>query len=256
MRTLILPGDRRPHLASKVLALCLHRLSSDWEIRYGHPILFVETFIDPSRFSGTCYKAAGFQDLGETKGYRRNAGRYDYHGESKRIFVRPLRRNALRLLSSSDHLPIFQTKEARVPVKALSKKDIQSLMDALARMTDPRKRRGIRHSQVSLIATLACALLSGACHTLAMAEWAANLSNALKKRLGFRRHPETKVWVAPSEPTLRRTLQSIDVLKVEQAISGWLARILSKSGLTDEVQALSVDGKTVRGASKAEGGQK
>jgi len=256
LRYLILPGVRRPHLASKVLALCMRRLSSDWEERYGHPILFVETFVDPARFSGTCYLAAGFCDLGETKGYRRNAGRYDYHGEVKRIFVRPLRKDALRLLSSPDHLPIFQTKEARVPVKALSKKDIQSLMDDLSQVTDPRKRRGIRHSQTSLIATLVCAILSGAYHTLAMAEWADNLSNSLKKRLGYRRHPETNLLIAPSEPTLRRALQSIDVLKVEQAISGWLERILSKSGLTGEVKVLSVDGKTVRGASKAEGGQK
>ncbi|MHB1764587.1 MAG: ISAs1 family transposase [Gammaproteobacteria bacterium] len=256
MRYLILPGVRRPHLASKVLALCLRRLSSDWEERYGHPILLVETFIDPARFSGTCYRAAGFRDLGETKGYRRNAGRYDYHGEVKRIFVRPLRKEALRLLSSPDHLPIFHTQEARVPIQALSKKDIQSLMDDLARMTDPRKRRGIRHSQISLIATLVCALLSGACHTRAMAEWAAHLSDALKKRLGFRKHPKTQVWVAPSEPTLRRALQSIDAREVEQAISGWLQRILSQSGLTDAVPVLSVDGKTVRGASKAEGGQK
>jgi len=256
LRYLILPGVRLPHLASKVLALCMRRLSCDWEERYGHPILFVETFVDPARFLGTCYRAAGFRDLGETKGYRRNAGRYDYHGEVKRIFVRPLRKDALPLLSSPDHLPIFQTKEARVPVKALSQKDIQSLMDDLSRVTDPRKRRGIRHSQTSLVATLVCAILSGACHTLAMAEWAKNLSNALKKRLGYRRHPETKVWIAPSEPTLRRALQSLDVLKVEQAISGWLTRILAKSGLAEDGKVLSVDGKTVRGASKAEGGQK
>jgi hypothetical protein len=256
LRFLILPGIGLPHLASKVLALCLHRLSSDWENRYGHPVVFVETFVDPARFAGTCYKAAGFVDLGETRGYRRNAGRYHYHGEVKRIFVRPLRKNAIRLLSSPDNLPLFQAKEARVPVKALGTRDIQDLMDDLSRTSDTRKRRGIRHSQTSLVATLVCAILSGAYHTRAMAEWAASLSNPLKKRLGFRSHPETKILIAPSEPTLRRTLQSIDIFEVDRVLSGWLNRILSKSGLGGEVSALAIDGKTVRGASKAEGGQK
>ena len=162
LRYLILPEVSLPHLASKVLALCLHRLSSDWEDRYGHPVVFVETFVDPSRFAGTCYKAAGFQDLGETRGYRRNAGRYHYHGEVKRIFVRPLRKDALRLLSSPDNLPLFHAKEALVPVKALTHQDIQCLMDDLSRTSDTRKRRGIRHSRISLVATLVCAILSGA----------------------------------------------------------------------------------------------
>ena len=256
LRYLILPEVSLPHLASKVLALCLHRLSSDWENRYGHPVVFVETFVDPSRFAGTCYKAAGFQNLGETQGYRRNAGRYYYHGAVKRIFVRSLRKDALRLLSSPDNLPLFQAKEARVPVKALGKRDIQHLMDDLSRTSDTRKRRGIRHSQISLVATLVCAILSGVCHTRAMAEWAANLSNSLKKRLGFRRHPETKILIAPSEPTLRRTLQSIDIEEVDRVLSGWLKQVLSKCGLGGEVSVLTIDGKAVRGASKAKGGQK
>jgi len=116
-------GGPSSPLASKVLALCMCRLFSDWEDRYGPPILFVETFVDPSRFSGTSYKAAGFQDLGGTRGYRKNAGRYNYQGEVKRFFVRFLRKDAFRLLSFPDNLPIFQSMEARVPVKALDNGD-------------------------------------------------------------------------------------------------------------------------------------
>ena len=58
-RFLILPSTRAPHLASRVQGLCLRRLSSDWITIYNHPILLAETFVDPSRFAGTCYKAAG-----------------------------------------------------------------------------------------------------------------------------------------------------------------------------------------------------
>ncbi len=103
------------HLASKVLALCLHRLSSDWEERYGRPVVFVDTIVNPSRFAGTCDKAAGFQDLGETRGCRRDAGRYHDHGEVKRIFVRPLRKDALPLLSSPDNLPLFTPRRPACP---------------------------------------------------------------------------------------------------------------------------------------------
>ena len=63
-RFLILPQWHLPNLASRVLALNLQRLSQDWERYYGHPILLVETFVDASRFRGTCYRAAGWQMLG------------------------------------------------------------------------------------------------------------------------------------------------------------------------------------------------
>ena len=105
-----------------------------------------------------------------------------------------------------------------MPVKALTHQDIQCLMDDLSRTSDTRKRRGIRHSRIFLVATLVCGILSGACHTRAMAEWAANLSNSLKRRLGFRRPPKTRILIAPSEPTLRRPLQSIDVFEVDRVL--------------------------------------
>ena len=60
VRFLILPAWHRPNLASQVLALNLRRLSEDWERCHGHPIRLAETFVDPARFRGTCYRAAGF----------------------------------------------------------------------------------------------------------------------------------------------------------------------------------------------------
>ena len=59
-RFLILPGVSIKNLASRALALNIKRLSADWETVYGHPILMVETFVDHSRFKGTCYRAAGW----------------------------------------------------------------------------------------------------------------------------------------------------------------------------------------------------
>lgn len=67
-RFLILPWARIPHLASHILGLIVRRVSSDWEQFYGHPIWFLETFVDPERFRGTCYRAANWICLGITTG--------------------------------------------------------------------------------------------------------------------------------------------------------------------------------------------
>ncbi|MCP5017234.1 MAG: DUF4338 domain-containing protein, partial [Ketobacter sp.] len=60
MRFLILPGIRVPHLASHLLAIISRRISNDWQEKYGHPILLLETFVEQPRFAGTCYKAANW----------------------------------------------------------------------------------------------------------------------------------------------------------------------------------------------------
>ena len=67
-RFLILPWVRVPHLASHVLGRMAARLSRDWQQIYAHPIYWLETFIDPLRFRGTCYRAANWITLGRTTG--------------------------------------------------------------------------------------------------------------------------------------------------------------------------------------------
>jgi hypothetical protein len=72
-RFLILPWVAVPHLASHVLGLMAARVPADWQRLYGHPIYFLETFIDPARFRGTCYRAANWRVLGRTTGRGHNA---------------------------------------------------------------------------------------------------------------------------------------------------------------------------------------
>jgi hypothetical protein len=67
-RFLILPWVAVPHLASRILGRMARQLSPDWERAYGHPIYFLETFVDPERFRGTCYRAANWVLLGRTTG--------------------------------------------------------------------------------------------------------------------------------------------------------------------------------------------
>jgi hypothetical protein len=71
-RFLILPWARIPHLASHILGLVARRISADWAQLYQHPIWFLETFIDPERFRGTCYRAANWVLLGMTTGRGKN----------------------------------------------------------------------------------------------------------------------------------------------------------------------------------------
>ena len=67
-RYLILPWVEVPHLASHLLGQMVRRLSAEWERVYGHPVYFAETFVDPHRFRGTCYRAANWIVLGRTTG--------------------------------------------------------------------------------------------------------------------------------------------------------------------------------------------
>jgi len=67
-RFLILPWIQVKFLASHLLSRCARQISSDWQTLYNHPIYWLETFVDTERFAGTCYKAANWHYLGQTKG--------------------------------------------------------------------------------------------------------------------------------------------------------------------------------------------
>lgn len=67
-RFLILPWVEIPHLASHILGAAARALSADWERVYGHPVYLLETYVDPTRFRGTCYRAANWHVLGQTTG--------------------------------------------------------------------------------------------------------------------------------------------------------------------------------------------
>ena len=97
-RFLILPGVQCPNLASWILSKCTRRLPGDFEGRYGYRPALLETFVDRERFTGTCYRAAGWKYVGDTKG-RGKLDREHLHAlPVKRIFVRPLVRGFRREL--------------------------------------------------------------------------------------------------------------------------------------------------------------
>jgi hypothetical protein len=97
-RFLILPWIRVQHLASKVLAISIRLLAKDWKEHFQEELLLLETFVDRSRFHGTCYKAANWLYLGDTKGSGKSGARYHHHGIIKSVFVYPLRHDFRRKL--------------------------------------------------------------------------------------------------------------------------------------------------------------
>jgi len=89
-RFLILPWVKVKNLASYALGACMRRLRYDWHERYGHDLLLVETFVDRSRFTGACYRAANWMRIGKTKGRSRQDRYMKIKVPVKDLYVYPL----------------------------------------------------------------------------------------------------------------------------------------------------------------------
>lgn len=99
-RFLIMPWVRVRHLGSHVLGQMARRVPDDWQQVYGHSIYLAETFIDPSRFRGTCYRAANWIVVGETTGRGKNDHTNRPNRPVKQVLVLPLAADFRRLLSA------------------------------------------------------------------------------------------------------------------------------------------------------------
>ncbi len=97
-RFLILPWVQVAHLASHILGRMAARISADWEARYAHPIYMLETFVDPARFRGTCYRAANWRVLGETTGRGKDDPTHKPNRSIKQVLALPLDRRFRELL--------------------------------------------------------------------------------------------------------------------------------------------------------------
>jgi len=98
MRFLLL--SRVPHLASHLLGIIARRVSRDWQEKYGHPIVLLETFVEKQRFTGTCYRAANWVCVGQTRGRSRNDRYNCICVPIKDIYCYPLTRNFKELLTT------------------------------------------------------------------------------------------------------------------------------------------------------------
>lgn len=101
-RFLILPQIRVPHLASHILGRIMRRIQKDWRDKYNHPIHMVETFVERDLFKGTCYKAANWLCVGQTKGRSRQDRYSKLSVPVKDILLYPLTKNFKQALCRSD----------------------------------------------------------------------------------------------------------------------------------------------------------
>lgn len=239
VRFLILPAIRVQNLASKILSLNLKRLSHDWERYHGHPILLVETFVDPSRFLGTIYMASNWDAIGKTKGFRKSARRYIHHDNPKVIWCKTLHHKAIELLTKI-YLPnkwgVVMTK---IP---FTNEQFDMLRNCLRKLPEYRQTKGMRYSMGSIISIAICAVLSGARSYAAIYDWGQACSQATLKRLKAYYHREKKKFIAPSERTIRRVLQECDAPAIDASLNDWLLAV------TRDNDPIAVDGKVVKGA--------
>jgi hypothetical protein len=116
-RFLIVPSVQVKNLASHVLGLATRQLAADWQRHYGYKPVLIETFVDSSRYPGTCYRAANWTDLGMTQGRGRQDRARQGQVARKQVFVYPLQRNWRKLLNAPLELPrLMPSARARRPV--------------------------------------------------------------------------------------------------------------------------------------------
>ena len=99
---LLTAKGQSPNLASHLLSLNLKRLSDDWQQHYEHPLLLVETYVDPQRFEGTCYRAANWVLLGKTTGRGKQSNSYVPNRSIKEVLGYPLTRRFRQLLGETE----------------------------------------------------------------------------------------------------------------------------------------------------------
>lgn len=228
-RFLILPGVQIKNLASRILALNLRRLSSDWQSKYRHPILVVETFVNTSLYRGTCYKADNWTLVGRTKGFRKDHNTYHHHGEEKLIFLKPLSNSAFSQLKGiRGELPMTDIDE--LPILGRD-----GLFELAKTIPDPRSKSGMRHRSPGILVLSILAILSGAKGYKDIAIWSRSVSKSMLNNLWLRR--------APSESTIRRYLMGLDAAVVDEIISKWLIDHIDLCG-----EQIALDGKTLRGS--------
>src|SRR5258708_3310974 len=240
IRFLLLPERTFPNLGTRALRMVLARLSSDWQLAYEHPVVVVETFVDPEKFCGTVYTANGWLELGKTDGSgRHQRDYYVRHDKPKRLFVRQLCRNARRSLQAEHLKPALAVVEAKAGVKSRhTVKEIESIIKLLRGVPDYRKKIGT-YPLWSLLAIYLLAVLCGAPRgSKDLAKFARKLSQGQRRALGVRkRHGR---YPAPSQPTFWRMLEEVNGTQLEEVLLQVQEQL---RGPAPQKELIAMDGK-------------
>ncbi|MEU7890844.1 ISAs1 family transposase [Microbispora bryophytorum] len=172
-----------------------------------------------------------------------------------RVIMRFSTPNDQRRLCLPPHQPpispvLSQLADLGENMATLPAMDCVSLLDHLAAVPDPRRRRGIRHAWCTLLAIAAVAVAPGARSLTAIGEWTADAPQQVLALLGVRRDPLTGDFKIPHEATLRRALAIVDADAFDAAVCSWITARLLAGGAAGRTprRAFAVDGKSLRGA--------
>ncbi len=235
-----------PNLASRILAMACRRLSADWQQRFGPPVVAVESFVDPEYFQGTCYRASGWQRLGQTAGYSRSRKDfYQAHDRPKELWFKILDRRGFRSLRSSrlpERLKPYETQWRTCPFKDPS---LESLFQLLGTVPDHRKLKGRRYQLRTVLCIIALATLCGYSGHRAIASFAAKLTQQQRRRLRCYRNKHTGLYTVPRETCIRAILYKLDAEALENVVARWM------EGLDEsELRCIAIDGKTLKGTAR------
>ena len=245
-RFLVLSATRMPNLASRALGLALRFLPEHWEAKHGYKPLLAETFTDIEAFEGTCYKAAGWEPCGLSKGFERKhrADFYREHNRPKKLWLKPLSRNTRAILCGIDVATGYRagvntaSPERALPLK---KNQIESLREALAQVPDPR-RSNCTWPIATLLTLLCMGLLAGRKNLSEIHRFGQFLTQQQREWLRFRpKRNGVAGRRVPGYSALYNLLKQLDPNVLATALNGWL---YSHHG--DLPRALALDGKYVR----------
>ena len=244
-RFLILPGYHVPNLGTRILSLSQKRLLNDWLKKFGHPVLLLETFVNPTLFQGTVYKAANWNYVGDTKGYRRTSKGYsDKQLSPKMVFVKQLQRNARIILSRAILDQPYIIGEPRIMIRA---ELMKTLPDFFENIPDPRRAQGLRHRLSTVLAIVAAATLCGMRGYQAFSDWANRLGHKARER--FCCYYKDGKFIVPSEYVIRNVLIRVNPEHLDQALQLW------NTTYAKDDESLAIDGKTMCNAIDEEGYQ-
>ena len=243
-RFVILTPGRVRNLASRVLGLSLRRLSQDIQAVHGYPVFLAETFVDVSRFVGTCYRASNWRSLGLTRGFAREPGgsaRWRHHGQPKEIFVFELTDAAAEALSRTEVPAHWNAEQHTEPMAAPR---LRSLFECLGEVPECRHDRGKRYPLNTILALAVAARLAGYRGVNAFAQFAALLSQEQLEAVGAFWSPSKQRYTAPAITTFHNILAALPPETLDNAIGQW-------TGQHSTAHApVAMDGKDLRGASK------
>jgi hypothetical protein len=244
-RRYLLLHDRgsEPNLASKALASALRALPEQWELAFGYRPLLAETFTDIERFRGTCYKACGWIEAGESQGFSRDAlDFYVPHGNIKKLWLKELAQHARETLYSAELPPVHAAGATASAHGVLPFKESQlrSLLEALQTVPDPRSRARFRIGSVLGIAAMA--LLCGCRDVKAIHRFASRLTQGQRAKIGLPlKKRGQKFRAIPGYHVFYNLLRDIDPKEMARVLTEWLGERSA-----DLPGALAMDGKFIR----------